>query len=154
MKKILFFVFLFLCIDSQAQEMESEVIVCNARLGYSGVTFPISLSADMGIIDWLIDRNDAISIGAQLNLFNWNDGVESHISYNIASRCNYHYEFIDYLDTYAGFQIGIISGGFAFGLNIGARYYFSDYLAATIEYGGCSYNGISVGVSYKVCHLF
>ena len=77
MKKILFFVFLFLCIDSQAQEMESEVIVCNARLGYSGVTFPISLSADMGIIDWLIDRNDAISIGAQLNLFNWNDGVDS-----------------------------------------------------------------------------
>ena len=152
MKKILFFVFLFLCIDSQAQEMESEVIVYNARLGYSGVTFPISLSADMGIIDWLIDRNDAISIGAQLNLFNWNDGVESHISYNIASRCNYHYEFIDYLDTYAGFQIGIISAGFAFGLNIGARYYFSDIFAATIEYGGSSYNGISVGISVRPNH--
>ncbi len=152
MKKLLFLVvtLFFLNTASQAQEMESGVLMYSARVGYSGAAFPVSISADLGVIDWLIDRDDAISIGAQLNFFTWNNGVENNLSYNLASRCNYHYEFIDYLDTYAGFQIGIISGGFAFGLNIGARYYFSDYLAATIEYGGCSYNGISVGVSYKV----
>lgn len=140
----------FLGLGVQAQEMSKGQLVGSARLGFGGGGFPITVSADYGIVDHLINKNDAISVGGQVGMFIWNDGIDSHIYFNVAARGNFHYQFIDNLDTYAGLQVGLHTSGLSFGFDLGARYYFNDKFAANIEFGGCGFTGVSAGISMKL----
>lgn len=140
----------FLGIGAQAQEMSKGQLVGSARLGLGGGGFPVAVSADYGIVDHLINKKDAISVGGQVGVFIWNDGYESHINFTLTARGNFHYQFIDNLDTYAGLQIGLHTAGLGFGFDLGARYYFNDKFAANIEFGGCGFTGVSAGISMKL----
>ncbi len=152
MKKLLLLVvaFVFLGIGAQAQEMSKGQLVGSARLGLGGGGFPITVSADYGVVDNLINGKDAISVGGQVGLFMWNDGNEGHISFNLAGRANFHYQFIDNLDTYAGLQVGLHTTGLSFGFDLGGRYYFNEKFAVVLEFGGCGFTGVSAGVSMKL----
>lgn len=141
----------FLGIGAQAQGIKKGQIVGSARLGFGGGGFPISVSGDYGLMNNLIDGNDAISVGGQVGMLMWKDAWDdSHVMFLLAGRANYHYQFLDNLDTYAGLQIGLYSGGLGFGFDLGARYYFNDKFAATLEFGGCGFTGVSAGISMKL----
>ena len=62
MKKLLLLVaaFLFLGIGAQAQEMRKGQLVGNARIDFAPT---IAVSADYGMWEHLINKNDAISLG-------------------------------------------------------------------------------------------
>ena len=137
----------FLGIGTQAQEMKKDQLVGSARINF----WPsVNVSADYGLVDHLINKNDAISVGGQVGVFMWNDGYESHINFTLTARGNFHYQFIDNLDTYAGLQIGLHTAGLGFGFDLGARYYFNDKFAANLEFGGCGFTGVSAGISMKL----
>ena len=138
----------FLGLGVQAQEMSKGQLVGSARLGLGGGGFPIAVSADYGLVDHLINKNDAISVGGQVGVFMWNDGYESHINFTLTARGNFHYQFIDNLDTYAGLSLGYAWGGFGFAGQLGARYYFNNKLAANVEFGG--FTGFALGISMKL----
>lgn len=140
----------FLGLGVQAQEMSKGQLVGSARLGFGGGGFPIAVSADYGIAGNLINSNDAISVGGQLGMFIWNDGIDSHIYVTVAARGNFHYQFVDNLDTYAGVQIGFFRNDLGLGFDLGARYYFNDKFAVNLEFGGCGFTGASAGISMKL----
>ena len=140
----------FLALGAQAQEMSKGQLVGSARLGFGGGGFPIAVSADYGVAGNLINGNDAISVGGQLGMFIWNDGYESHIDFTLTARGNFHYQFVDNLDTYAGVQIGFFKNSLGLGFDLGARYYFNDKFAVNLEFGGCGFTGASAGISMKL----
>ena len=134
----------FLGLGVQAQEMSKGQLVGSARLGLGGGGFPIAVSADYGLVDHLINKNDAISVGGQVGL-SFGGG---NVSVLVAARGNFHYQFIDNLDTYAGLSLGYAWGGFGFAGQLGARYYFNNKLAANVEFGG--FTGFALGISMKL----
>ena len=148
-KKLLLLVAIisFLGLGAQAQStMSKGQLVGSARLGFGGGGIPIAVAADYGIVDNLINGEDAISVGGQVGIFMY----DSNISFTLAARGNFHYQFIDNLDTYAGLQIGLHTSGISFGFDLGTRYYFNDKFAVGIEFGGCGFTGTSIGVSMKL----
>ena len=136
----------FLGLGVQAQEMSKGQLVGSARLGFGGGGIPIAVSADYGIVDHLINKKDSISVGGQVGMFVYNGGM----SLSLAARGNFHYQFIDNLDTYAGLQVGLFRNGLGLGFDLGARYYFNDKFAVNLEFGGCGFTGASAGISMKL----
>ena len=131
----------FLGIGAQAQEMKKDKLVGSARINF----WPsVNVSADYGLVDHLINKNDAISVGGQVGL-SFGGG---NVSVLVAARGNFHYQFIDNLDTYAGLSLGYAWGGFGFAGQLGARYYFNNKLAANVEFGGLT--GFALGISMKL----
>lgn len=85
----------------------------------------------------------------------------------IGARGNYHYNFHEKLDTYAGMMLGINiisskatgdwpsgydfsanSSGFAWSFYVGGRWYFTDSFAAMLELGyGITW--LNIGVAFK-----
>lgn len=85
----------------------------------------------------------------------------------IGARGNYHYNFLEQLDTYAGLMLGfnVISSkatgdwpaaynysasgsSFAWSMYVGGRYYFTDSFAAFLELGyGITW--LNIGVAFK-----
>ena len=93
-------------------------------------------------------RAEAVGEG-QLGMLMWKDAWDdSHVMFLLAGRANYHYQFLDNLDTYAGLSLGYAWGGFGFGAQLGARYYFNNKFAGNIEFGG--FTGFALGVSMKL----
>ena len=86
----------------------------------------------------------------------------------IGARGNYHYNFLESLDTYAGLMLGVNivgskatgdwptgydfsanSTGFIWAFYIGGRYYFTDSFAAMLELGyGIAW--LNIGVAFKI----
>jgi hypothetical protein len=81
------------------------------------------------------------------------------------ARANYHKQFIDKLDTYAGLTLGlnaasvkvtpafigtsVAGGGMFLAGQLGGRYYFTDKVAASLELGyGIGY--ANLGIAYKL----
>ena len=87
MKKLLLLVvaFLFLGLGAQAQStMSKGQLVGSARLGLGGGGFPIAVSADYGVVDHLINKNDAISVGGQVGIFMYDSNISFiNIDYKI-----------------------------------------------------------------------
>ena len=131
----------FLGIGAQAQEMRKGQMVGNARINFAPT---IAVSADYGMWEHLINKNDAISLGAQAGLRIYENGI----GILLAARGNFHYQFVDKLDTYAGISLGYAYGGFGFGGQLGARYYFNKKFAGNVEFGG--FTGFSLGISMKL----
>ena len=71
----------------------------------------------------------------------------SHLS--LAARGNFHYEFVDNLDTYVGLNLGVLGRSFALNGHLGARYYFGKF-GVNVEFGmGNHAAGGTLGVSKK-----
>ena len=144
---------------------------------YSGswykTTVPaIAVSYEKGIIDNFL--NDAvIGVGGYLgySAYKWEYNNNAGWGYKysdfiLAGRGTFHYPFVDKLDTYAGILIGFeirtektwgttsvpvendLGSPFILSPFVGARYYFTDNIAAMAEVGyGVAY--FNLGVAYK-----
>lgn len=140
--------------------------------GFSGLIPPISASFEYGVKDNLFNDKSSIGVGgyfgysgAKMDYSTWGYRYSSFI---IGARGAFHYQFVDKLDTYAGLMLGYnIStvteygsvpgfatgassvGGFTWSTYIGARYYFTNKIAAMAEIGyGIAY--LNLGVAFKI----
>ena len=127
-----------------------------------------SLSYERCIVDNLFDEKSAIGVGGligykQISFRNWGKATD----FVLGVRGTFHYALVDKLDTYGGLMLGYdiykwkwydnvpgwnnySTGGstFSFSFFLGARYYFSNALAAFAELGyGPSI--INLGVAFK-----
>ncbi|MDR1886737.1 MAG: hypothetical protein LBQ70_02370 [Prevotellaceae bacterium] len=129
--------------------------------GWKMTAPPILLTGEYGIVDGLINGNASIGAGVDFGYVSrkYNAPLLSYKYSNLifGARGSFHYQFVDKLDTYAGFMLGydIVSGndhyassGFAWGSYVGARYYFFDNFAAMAEIGN-NISLINVGVAFK-----
>ncbi|GHT09523.1 hypothetical protein FACS189426_08220 [Bacteroidia bacterium] len=131
--------------------------------GYSNKVLPISGSFEYGLFDNLFDEHSAIGVGGYIAYTSWeskgqNDWTVS--DFILGARGAFHYQFVDKLDTYAGVMFGydvvsyseahqdIAGSGVASSFFTGARYYFTDNLAAFGELG-YGVAALQLGVSFK-----
>ena len=149
MKKKLFFlvaVFCFLGLGVQAQEtMSKGQLVGSLKVGFSDYGLPLGISADYGVVSGFINGNAAVSVGGEVGVYI--SDVYTHLS--LAARGNFHYEFVDNLDTYVGLNLGVLGRSFALNGHLGARYYFGKF-GVNVEFGmGNNAEGGTLGVSMK-----
>lgn len=149
MKKKLFFLVAVLCflgLGAQAQgTMSKGQLVGSLKVGFSDYGLPLSLSADYGVVSGFINGNAAVSVGGEVGVYISDD--YTHLS--LAARGNFHYEFVDNLDTYLGLNLGLVGRSFALNGHLGARYYFGK-IGVGVEFGmGNHAAGGTIGVSMK-----
>ncbi|MEA1885844.1 MAG: hypothetical protein U9N72_01365 [Bacteroidota bacterium] len=136
---------------------------------YSMQLPPVSASLELGILDEVIDKG-SVGVGPYVGLasYKWEYSGWGYKYLNIilGARGNFHYPFIEKLDTYTGLLVGFnvvsssefgtptgydysaTSSGLAWSWFIGARYYFKDNIAGMLELGyGISY--LNLGVALK-----
>jgi hypothetical protein len=174
MNKFFVFIIAFFAL-SQVSYAQDKVFakgdkVISASLGFINTAYtgsrwentfpPISLTGEYGIIDGLIDGKASIGVGAKLGLagIKYTDNASHNYSLLVlGARGAFHYQFIDKLDTYAGFFLGydIVSGQGSHAVSqfdldwyIGARYYFTNNFAAMAEIGN-KISLLSLGIAYK-----
>lgn len=137
--------------------------------GYKTTVPPISASFEYGIVDGLIDGNASIGVGGYFGYtaskYEY-PGLKDfkYSSVIVGGRGSFHYSFLEKLDTYTGLSIGynIVSlkddnsfGTIAaesssvyLGWYAGARYYFTNSIAAMAEVGyDIAY--LNIGVAFK-----
>jgi hypothetical protein len=179
---LLLFVIFSIPLSGNAQPFIKGDKVINIGLGigstlYSGVGYkmgmpPLSASFEIGVTEL---GPGIVGVGGYFGIasYKWEDsfgGSTYGWKYSntiIGARGNYHYNFAEKLDTYAGLMLGydIISskeiGDWPFGYDysansssfiwsfyIGGRYYFTDSFAAMLELGyGIAW--LNIGVAFK-----
>ncbi len=112
------------------------------------------------MLDKLIGEVDAITVGAFTN-------YNSIFGFGLGMQSDYHYQFLNNLDTYAGLQLGYIFGNstklgnenvklsletkgqFTYGVHLGGRYFFTPKFATFSELGFGGTGFLKLGVSYK-----
>ena len=149
MKKRLFFllaVFCFLGLGVQAQStMSKGQLVGSLKVGFSDYGLPLGIAADYGVVSGFINGNAAVSVGGEVGVYI--SDVYTHLS--LAARGNFHYEFVNNLDTYLGLNLGLVGRNFALNGHLGARYYFGK-VGVGLEFGmGNHAAGGTIGVSMK-----
>jgi hypothetical protein len=144
--------------------------------GYKTTVPPVSISAEWGIKDGLLNGKSSIGLGGYLAYTSnkWETAIPLVGTYGydytyfiIGARGLFHYQFIDKLDTYAGLMLGYnvasskyfgeelsvpvsaaSAGGFTYSTFVGAKYYFTPKLAAFAELG-YGIAAIELGLSLK-----
>ncbi|MBQ8760121.1 MAG: hypothetical protein IJZ06_01710 [Bacteroidales bacterium] len=152
-KKLLFLVavFCFLGLGVQAQStMSKGQLVGSARVGFSNHGVPIDLALDYGVVSGFINGNAAVSVGGEVGVYMYNQIGDNglRVDLSLGARGNFHYEFVNNLDTYIGLNLGLLGRNFAMGGQLGARYYFGN-IGVNLEFGLGSSNNGAIGVSYK-----
>jgi len=128
---------------------------------------PITGSFEYGILDQLIDGQASIGIGGYAGYILFRGNSRSPNNGNgfnvgdfvIGPRGLFHYQFVDKLDTYAGFMLGydIVSfsqpngssgSKFCPAIFIGARYYIIDNIGFFGELG-YGVSPLQLGLCYK-----
>ncbi len=139
---------------------------------YTGQVPPLSASLEFGIADNIIDEKGLIGIGPYLGYTSYKYQVQDwgwkYSNFVLGAKGNFHYQFVDKLDTYAGILLGYnlassrefgaitpgydysySAGGLIYGGFIGARYYFRDSFGVMAEAGyGLTY--LTLGISLKL----
>ncbi len=179
---LLLLVILSIHLSGNTQPFVTGDKVINVGLGigstlYSGVGYktvfpPLSASFEYGVTEL---GPGILGIGGYLGFssYKWDDTFGGstygwkYSSTIIGARGNYHYNFAEKLDTYAGLMLGFNvinskatgdwpsgydftanSSAFIWSLYIGGRYYFSDSFAAMLELGyGIAW--LNIGVAFK-----
>lgn len=183
MKRIIIFtavfVFSFMIVAGQKPVFTKGSRVFNAGLGIGTTVFsstynrlvipPLSASLEVGITDHVLDKG-SVGVGPYLGFLsykwkfsNYNAQYTNTI---IGVRGNFHYPFIEKLDTYSGLLLGwdIVNvketgdpydnyedsaSHIAWAWFIGARYYFRENMAAMAELGyGPSYLNLGLAFSF------
>lgn len=172
------FAFGFLIVSAQTPTFEKGDKVLNLGIGFGGYGTlgyrvalpPVSASFEVGILDGILDKG-TIGVGGYLAFASYKqrgyigDSYWSYSRFVIGPRGTFHYPLVDKLDTYGGLMLGFSKktwkwngssthgddpggSGIGFALFGGARYYFTDQLAAMAELGfGISY--LNIGVALK-----
>lgn len=143
-KFVLLLCLAFVAIVADAQNTFSRrdnILSVGIGFGY-GPT--IDAKWEINVLDGICQGKGGIGVGAAL-------GTDFDDVMMLAAQSNFHYEFVDKLDTYAGLSLGAdFFGGdhFYFGAQIGTRYYFNPHWAGMIEFGyGLSF--AKIGFTYK-----
>lgn len=147
MKKLLLLVvaFLFLGLGAQAQStMSKGQLIGSAKVGFSNYGLPLGIALDYGVASGFINGKGAVSVGGELGLYL--SDTYTHLS--LAARGNFHYEFVQNLDTYLGLNLGLVGRNFALNGHLGARYYFGKF-GVGLEFGMGHSAGGTIGVSMK-----
>jgi hypothetical protein len=143
-------------------DKSTSVVQVNLGLG-GGLGLPIQVSYEKAI-------TDNIGVGGLVGFATKSTdlvGYKYRYTYLLfGARANYHYQFIEKLDTYAGLTLGYnvasfkitpsypgstatAGGGIFLAGQIGGRYYFTENLAASLELGyGIGY--ANIGIAYKL----
>ena len=138
---------------------------------YSGLIPPVSASLEFGVVDGILEKG-VVGVGPYIGYssykYEYSDWGWKYSNFILGVRGNFHYQFVDKLDTYAGVLLGYnvasskefgdpvpgydysySAGGLAWSGFIGGRYYFTDALSAMLELGyGIAYLNIGVGVKF------
>jgi hypothetical protein len=184
MKKLLFFsAFVYLTVlQLVAQEpafMKGNKVV-NLGLGigsnlytetyYRTMFPPVSASFEVGVTDNILEKG-VIGAGGYLAgtsyQYKYSNKGWNTTNIIIGARGNFHYPFVDKLDTYTGLMVGYgikrikyfggytdenytgSSSGIQWAWFIGGRYYFRENLAVMAELGyGVTY--INIGIALKL----
>jgi hypothetical protein len=133
---------------------------------YRAIIPPLSASFEYGVADKVIDKG-VIGVGGYLGFSSYkyeyaNSGWNT-TNFVLGVRGNFHYPFVEKLDTYTGLMIGYgivnnkyfgeydeggSSSGIQWALFIGGRYYFKENIAAMAELGyGVVY--LNIGMAFK-----
>ncbi len=145
----------------------------------AGSALPLSVSFEYGFKDNLFDEKSSLSFGGYAGYYSYQSSFGSfsgkdwgwkYTNILIGGRAAVHYDLFEVkkLDTYAGLMLGynIASssyygesgnnlavsssvGGFVYSSFIGARYYFTEKIAAFAEIG-YGVSAIELGVSFKL----
>lgn len=139
--------------------------------GYTDKIPPISASFEMGIIDHLFDEKSSLGVGGYVGFTKakWeysNDWGYKYSDLIIGVRGALHYQLVKKMDTYTGILIGYdvvtakeygtspgydyssSASGLTWSWFAGARYYFTDNIAAMAEVGyGIAY--LNIGLALK-----
>ena len=145
--------------------------------GYTSSIPPLSVSYEQGIIDGLLDGKASVGVGGYMayTANKWETSI-SNSTYGykysyliIGARGTFHHQFVDKLDTYTGLMLGynVVNSkffgddpgshpsgptgvtGLGYSAFIGARYHFSDKLAAFAEIG-YGISALELGISIKL----
>ncbi len=174
MKKIFMFMAVMAAtvVGASAQSFEKGDNVVSATVGLvSDYGLPISLTYERGIYD--INDDMAIGVGATVGYgfdsestnIGGTGGKWKYSNVLLGVNGNYHYTGVDKWDFFGGLLLGYdiasakwdgdydapvsaTSNEFVLGLNVGARYYFSESFAATAT-AGFGISSVSIGVAYK-----
>ena len=151
----------------KAQDLFSKgAIAVNASIGlgnYSGYNMgipPLSLSADVGVIDNIIGDNGSVGVGGYVgfatNSYTYNDYLNYYYKSTVTRMCfgvrgNFHYQLNDKLDTYAGLMLGLYTYSYSYKDNYNDDYYKNYYSNLNhlnlgnyekyINYGSTSHDG-------------
>jgi len=151
-------------------------VVVDATIGIAnfsgyGAGAPFHISGEYCILDNLINKNNGcIGVGAVLGIGGFSRVPDVNCKASVFRTqlkfvSNFHYQFVPKLDTYVGLSAGVVLNGykyledrtlvdkhskfnFAWGAQLGARYYFKPNWAALFEFG----HGMTIasaGISYK-----
>jgi len=136
----------------------------NAGIGTSIFTgVPISAS-----VDFKLPVAVPITLGPLAYFSSWDTGGLKYRNIGFGVRGMYHFNIVYQIDTYAGLTLGYVLhslevdfGSYLgkeksndnyvlFGANIGARYYFTNFIGAYVEFGlNSSLQFASIGVTLK-----
>jgi len=164
MKKfaLLFSTILFFAFASNAQPIEEGESQVNIGIGLSTYGLPFYGGIEFGVAE-------NISVGGEFSYRKWGKySVYSPSIITIAGIGNYHFnELFDVppeYDIYAGLSLGYSiwsdndrysyswfrGSGVYFTGQVGARYFVSDNFAINVEFGGGTYSGGKLGVTFKI----
>jgi hypothetical protein len=136
----------FLALGAQAQEMSKGQLLGSAKVGFSDYGLPLGIALDYGVASGFINGKAAVSVGGELGLYLSDE--YTHLS--LAARGNFHYEFVQHLDTYLGLNLGLVGRNFALNGHLGCRYFFGN-IGVGVEFGmGNHAAGGTIGVSLKL----
>lgn len=109
----------------------------------------VDLKWEINVLDGICQGKGGIGVGA---IF----GTDFDNAIVLGAQSNFHYEFVENLDTYAGLSLGANfwdsdrygTGHLYLGAQIGTRYYFNPHWAGMLELGwGLSF--AKIGFTYK-----
>lgn len=139
--------------------------------GYSTKMAPISATFEYALADGLLDDKAGVGVGGYLGVSSskygyWEYGKNNYLRESLSdvmlgATLNFHYQFVDKLDTYTGITLGydiVISdktpqgmakSQMAFIWKAGAKYYFLENLAVMGEVGwGAAI--LNLGLAYNI----
>lgn len=150
MKKfaLLFSILLIATTISAQNTFSRKDNIMSLGIGF-GYNPAIDLKWEINVLDGICQGKGGIGVGA---LF----GTDFDDAIILGAQSNFHYEFVDNLDTYAGISLGANfwesnrygSSHLYLGAQIGTRYYFNNNWAIMAEFGyGLSF--AKIGCTYK-----
>lgn len=163
MKKIILFLgFLTSFVTASAQgSLEPGNVQINAGFGFSSWGIPVYVGLDYGLLE-------DITIGGEISYRAKSYQNVNYSSFAFVTNGNYHFNRLlripSEFDVYAGANIGYYhwsnngvflqgtspyySSGLNWGLQTGARYYFTDNFGVNLELGGGNNFAGKIGITY------